>query len=210
MQRRAFLTGATASLATPALAAEKADRTFRVIRDGDDIGTHRLDSVLGPNGLETVITVRISVKFLGITAFRYELDNREVWKDGRMVSLDSKVFDDGRDFFARARRAGDGLAIEGTEYSGPAPGDLAATSYYARDFLDRKPWMSSQSGRLMDISFSQARGGGWTTLSGDLRTSLRHDASGEWVGCEFDAGGAPAEYEVIGGTGGINALWTRA
>ena len=99
LHRRVFMGGAAAALASPALTspalgAERASREFRIIRDGDDIGSHRLDAVLGPNGFEVAITIRIAVKVLGITAYRYEMDNREVWKDSAIVSIDSKVNDD--------------------------------------------------------------------------------------------------------------------
>ncbi|MEM9139348.1 MAG: DUF6134 family protein, partial [Pseudomonadota bacterium] len=88
MHRRTLMTGLGAAatlplLAAPAIGATKASRSFRIIRDGDDIGRHDLEAVLGPAGFEVVVTARIAVKFLGVTAYRYELDNREVWKGGQ-------------------------------------------------------------------------------------------------------------------------------
>ena len=95
MDRRLFMLGTGSLLATPALAAARASREFRIFRDGDDIGTHALDAVLGADGMEVRITIRIAVKVLGLTAYRYEMDNREIWKAGRLISLDSQVNDDG-------------------------------------------------------------------------------------------------------------------
>ena len=37
LDRRMFLGGAAMALASPALGAQKASRTFRIIRDGDEV-----------------------------------------------------------------------------------------------------------------------------------------------------------------------------
>jgi len=210
LDRRSFMGGATAALASPALAAESASREFRIIRDGDDIGSHRLDAALGPNGFEVAITIRIAVKVLGITANRYEMDNREVWKDGAIVSIDSKVNDDGtRDFF-KASRASDAVSIKGSRHNGKAPLEAVTTSYYATPFLKRRPWLSTQSGAPLELTVKPGGRANWWAVRGELDTDLGYDASGEWVACEFDAGGEPARYEIAGGSGKIGALWAQA
>lgn len=210
LDRRIFMGGAAAALASPALAADTASREFRILRDGDDIGSHRLDAVLGPNGFEVAITIRIAVKVLGITAYRYEMDNREVWRDGAIVSIDSKVNDDGtRDFF-RASRAQDAVAIEGSRHNGKAPLEAVTTSYYATPFLKRRPWLSTQSGAPLELTVKPGGRANWWAVRGELDTDLGYDASGEWVACEFDAGGEQARYEIAGGSGRIGALWAQA
>lgn len=191
------------------LAAAKASRTFRILRDGDDIGTHTLDAVSGPNGFEIDIRIRIAVKVLGITAYRYELDNREVWKDGRIVSVDSTVNDDGTSDRSNIKRKGDGLVVDGSRYSGPAPADAVTTSYYARPFIDRRPWISTQSGKPLTLDIAPDGRANWFRTSGELTTTLGYQG-GEWTGCEFDAGGEPGVYEMVRQSGKIAALWAEA
>lgn len=210
MDRRVFLGGAAAALASPALGAEKASRTFQIMRDGDDIGTHMLDAVLGANGFEIAIDIRIKVKVLGITAYRYEMDNREIWKDGRIVSVNSTVNDDGTKDFAKATRNGDVLTLEGSKFNGTAPGIAPTTSYFATDFLKRQPWISTQTGTPLDVGIKPEGRKRWWQTSGELETRLGYDATGEWVGCEFDAGGELASYKVSAGSGKIADLWAAA
>ena len=210
LDRRLFLGGAAAALASPALAAGRASREFRIIRDGDDIGSHRLDAVLGPNGFEVAIEIRIAVKVLGITAYRYEMDNREVWSGGAIRSVDSRVNDDGtRDFFRATRKDG-GIAIEGSRYSGLVPQDAVTTSYYATPFLQRQPWVSTQSGAPLKLTVNPGGRDRWWSVRGELDTDLGYDTSGEWIACEFDAGGEQARYEVAASSGRIGALWASA
>ncbi|MEM9060477.1 MAG: DUF6134 family protein [Pseudomonadota bacterium] len=208
--RRVFLTSAAAALATPAIAATTADREFRIIRDGDDIGSHRLDAATGANGFEIAITIRIAVKILGITAYRYEMDNREVWRDGRIVSVDSRVNDDGTKDRCIINARDKILSIEGSRFNGQAPSEAVTTSYYAAPFLQRRPWLSTQSGAPLDLSVKQDARAGWWSVRGELDTNLGYDDAGEWIACEFDAGGEPARYDIASGSGRIGELWASA
>lgn len=213
MQRRQFMVGATAAacLATPALAASSAKRAFRILRDGDDIGPHTLDAVLTGNGFEIAIDIKIAVKVLGITAYRYTLSNREIWKGGTIVSVKSQVNDDGTKDSSTVTRQGEKLVVEGSRYSGDAPFAAATTSYFTPKTLDRTPWISTQSGMLLPIKTKPIAGrASWWQVSGGLDTALGYDDRGEWTGCEFDAGGETATYEITSQSGAIAALWNEA
>ena len=213
MDRRHFIMGSAflgATLAAPAIAAQSAKRRFRIIRDGDDIGTHDLEAVLTGNGFEIDVTIRIAVKFLGVTAYRYEMNNREVWRGGRIVSVDSRVNDDGTQERARVTARPDTLTIDGSRYSGKASVEAATTSYYAPAFLKRSPWISTQSGDILKVAVNPEGRANWWKISGGLDTTLGYDARGEWTGCEFDAGGELATYEVTHQSGAIGALWAAA
>ena len=158
--------------------------------------------------MELDITIRIAVKVLGITAYRYEMDNREIWKGGQLVSLKSRVHDDGTEDFANAKRAGEGLEIDGSRYSGKAPGDAATTSYFVSALLKRSPWISTQSGKPLPIQVREERRSGWWATSGGLETKLGYDGRGEWTGCEFDAGGELAHYEIAAQSGAFGTIWS--
>ena len=209
MDRRTFLAGSALGaliLPAPAMAAT-ASREFRILRGDSDIGRHRLDARQTAEGFEVRIDIDIAVKLLGITAYRYEMENTELWSDGRIVRVTSRVNDDGDSHFATIAANGNGLMVDGSEYSGPVSADAATTSYYAPAFLNRSPWISTQSGRPLDVRASQTGAGRWR-VGGDIQKTLIYDAAGEWVGSEFDAKGELARYEVIGGSGAIAALWS--
>ena len=107
MKRRTFLAGAACSfLATPAIAAMGTSRTFEIYRDGSLVGRHVLDAVQSKGRFEVQIDIEIAIKILGITAYRYTLNNREVWSGGVIQSVTSKVDDDGDPDFANVSAAG--------------------------------------------------------------------------------------------------------
>lgn len=212
MQRRTFLAaGAASVLAAPHIALAGAGRRFSIWRDGDRIGEHTLNAVSRGGRFEIAIDIRIAVKVVGITAYRYTLSNREVWVDGRIQSVKSRVNDDGDKEFATVSAAAGGLQIKGSGYSGKIGADAVTTSYFATPFLKRAPWISTQSGKPLSVRVSPLGGRpGWYGVSGDLKTALGYDGRGEWVGCEFDAGGELATYELIGPAGAISGLWANA
>ncbi|MEM8791209.1 MAG: DUF6134 family protein [Pseudomonadota bacterium] len=214
MDRRAFVAGASA-FATGAVvpaaarATERATRRFTVLRSGDEIGFHQLSATLTEDRFEIDITIDLRVRLLGITAYRYELINREVWRDGRIVSVDSRVNDDGTKEFCKITNTGDELAVVGSRFSGNAPLESVTTSYYNTAFLERRPWISTQSGDPLEIDVAAAGPGTWK-VSGELETQLLYDDRGEWMGSNFDAGGEPGTYELASETGAIGALWSKA
>lgn len=214
MNRRGFVAG-TAMLAsglvlpTGAIAVDRAQRSFRVLRDGKDIGTHTLSATLGNQGFEIEIRIDLAVKFLGFTAYTYNLINREIWRDGRIVSVNSRVNDDGTDEFCRVTNDGEALQVSGSRFTGTLPLDAVTTSYYHSAFLDRRPWISTQSGAELAIDVAPA-GGGKYAVTGELETTLVYDNRGEWMGSIFDAGGETATYELVSETGLIAPLWSAA
>lgn len=212
MLRRTFLAaGAAGVLAAPHIALANAGRRFTIWRDGDRIGEHTLSAVSRGGQFEIAIDIMIAVRVVGITAYRYTLSNREVWAGDRIQSVTSRVNDDGDKEFATVSSNGVALQVEGSGYSGKAGADAVTTSYFAMPFLKRAPWISTQSGKPLSVSVSPLGGRrGWHRVSGDLETALRYDRQGEWVGCEFDAGGELATYELNGPVGSIGDLWAGA
>ncbi len=214
MDRRLFLAGGLALAAAPTAlsAGTPATRTFRILRDGSDIGRHTLSARLGSEGFEIDVEAEIIVRFAGIPVYRYELTNREIWQGRRLMRLDSRVNDDGDPFELKIRPSAEGLEIDGTGYAGVVPLDAATTSYFTPDFAARRPWISTQSGKPLAIETRRdATGGGsQVVVSGELDLTISYDGRGEWIGSAFLAGGEPASYEMIEETGAIAALWSQA
>ena len=166
LPRRAVLRGGLAGglaaampagLALPAFAADGASREFEVLRDGAPIGRQITTVSRQGEALEVTVRVRLLVKVLGIGAYRYELDSRERWEGGRLVSLEGETNDDGEAQVARVRREGERLISSGS-WSGEIPDDAATTTYWTPAFLQRGTWISTQTGR--PLCGGRAGGGG--------------------------------------------------
>lgn len=171
-----------------------------MIRDGSDVGSHALTVSGVGTRVRMKIDIAIRIKFLGITAYRYDHTNTEVWENGVLVQLDAKTNDDGDEEFVRVRRVGDALRVEGTAFTGAAPADAVPTSYWYYDAaVGTRNWISTQSGKLLSMSFAKtpwSNGGQQVSTDGGFKTTLFYDAEREWVGCRFDAGGEDIDYKL--------------
>ncbi|MEL6794036.1 MAG: DUF6134 family protein, partial [Pseudomonadota bacterium] len=164
--------------------------------------------------VQVAIDIELKVKFLGITAYRYEMENREVWRDGMMISMNSKSNDDGDAAFCRVNAAGGKLEVEGSVWSGVVESDSASTTYWTKEFLNRKLWISTADGDPLKVDVQSAGAGeinGTATekyaVGGDMAIDL-HYAGGEWVSVRFDAGGEDAIYIPDGLTPAMAPVWT--
>ena len=105
----AALWAGTASLpALSAMVPSNGTLNFTVLREGDDVGTHRIDFRQNGDALEVDIETRIAVKFAFITVFRFEHDGHEVWRDNKLVSMETETHDDGEDHTLVATANGSG------------------------------------------------------------------------------------------------------
>lgn len=204
--RRAALTTLGAAIAAPSVlrASVAGARRFTVLRDGDDIGFQTNKVVQQGDSTIHTCQIRLKIKVLGITAYRYEMDFEEEWRGGELVSLNSTCNDDGDDAYARVKREGDGLMIDGSGYQGPCPLGVATTSYWSFDFMRRKTWISTQSGDMLPMSATNVGPAKIAGPSGPV-TADRWDVKGgydvsvfyldgEWLSISFDAGGETATY----------------
>ncbi|MEM8753779.1 MAG: DUF6134 family protein [Pseudomonadota bacterium] len=221
--RRAFAAGAVSSLTAPTLfaphvaRAATSARTFRVIRDGSDIGVHTITVSRSGDEVQVAIDIALRVKILGITAYRYEMENREVWRGGDLFSMNSKSNDDGDAAFARVKRVGDELEVEGSVWSGTVPGNSASTTYWSYDFLDRPLWISTADGDPLKVTCTKmgpsetpGPNGALATerwkVGGDMDIDL-HYVDREWASVRFDAGGEDAIYVPEAMSPSMAAVW---
>ncbi|TVQ56554.1 MAG: hypothetical protein EA355_06560 [Rhodobacteraceae bacterium] len=200
----ASLAGASATLILPQPARAAAERVFRIERSGSNIGTHRIAVSREGELTRVAIDIDIVVRVLGIPAYRYEMTNRETWRDGELVSIDSRVNDDGAAKRVVASRNGAKVAITSEFVDKQVSPLVATTTYVTPLFLDRPDWVSTDSGELLGVSATELgpdrAGGGvastaWRASDGNgYDVVIHYDDRGEWVGLAFDAGGREAIY----------------
>lgn len=193
MMRRALLGGAAACLVVPVAGATPVPPIeFQVLRNGRDIGRHRLALRADGQDLLCSIDVELRVGFGPLTFYRYRHENLERWRAGRFVSFASVTDDNGTRLAARAERSADGIAVEGVDGAFTAPAEAWPTTYWYRGFLDRSSWIDTQFGRLrrsrvVRVGTERVPVGAREVLAervrleGELALDLWYQA-GRWVG----------------------------
>ncbi len=192
-----------------AAAIPSAERiAFEIRRDGAAIGSHDIVFERHGDALHVAIDIEIEIRFAFITLFRYRHRNREVWRDGRLVALDSTTDDDGRRHRVRVRATAAGLRVEGTDGSFLAPPDTLPTSYWNPETVARDRLLDTQHGRMVDIRITPAGQEPVTIdgaavpsrkyrMSGDLELELWYTPEGRLASIAFEARGATVRYAAL-------------
>jgi hypothetical protein len=213
-------------MASPAIAQEAAYPpvvTFAVFRNGENIGRHVI--TFEHKGSERVVTVDvdITVRALGVAAYRYAHHANEVWVGEQLQSMQSTTDDNGRRYSVSAQRVGANLKVEHTS-TGPVasaaydgfqapdvsretlPASMIPTSQWNFRQVKQSTLLNSQYGTPAHVTIvpgprelvkTSKRSVEATryTCNGDLRMHLWFDDQGRWVKGTFPAfDGSTVEY----------------
>jgi Family of unknown function (DUF6134) len=120
------LLGASASRA---LAGDSETRDFSVSVDGKPAGEYHATIARQEDGSVTLDAhSSVKVKFLLITAYSYDYNAQEVWKNGRLQSLESHGKEDSKPFRVSARADGDVIRVKANGHERTVPAECWCTS----------------------------------------------------------------------------------
>jgi hypothetical protein len=184
---------------------------FEILRGGTPIGRHTIAFRRDGDNLHVDIEIEIEIELLFITVFRYSHRNREIWRDGRLVSIETETDDNGTPYRVRGHATADGFSVEGSDGRFVAPADIVPTSYWLPATTGQTVLLDSQRGRMVDVSIAQQGVDRLATASGpveaqryavdgDLRLTLWYTPEGEWAKIAFEARGERIEYRQNGET----------
>lgn len=197
------------ALSTPALAAVPGNGSivFDVLRGGDSpMGSHSLRFEQRGDELHVFIDIELEVKLAFVTVFSYTHRNHEVWKDGRLIAIETETDDDGERYFVRGAATSKGFRVETKEGVETLPADVLPTSYWKRATVERSRLLDTQRGDLVEVSTRQLRqetisidgtriDATHYRMSGDLDLDLWYAPNGEWVKIAFEARGTEVVYD---------------
>ena len=183
--------------------------SFKVLRDGSQIGHHRIAFEEVGDELHVEVAIDLKVNLAFITLFRYEHRTKEIWRDGRLVSLESRTYDDGDEYSVRARSTAEGLKVEGSGGNFVAPADVIPTTYWHPETVEQDLLLDTQYGRLLSVS-ATPKGTDVIeaatkqvpaqrfVLDGDLEADLWYDTTGDWMKIAFNVRGSEIDYVPVG------------
>lgn len=207
LTRRTTLLGLGAALAfpTPAL-AKSASRDYLVTFGKTKVGRSSIS--IGRKGSRVTVKYAIKTKAnLLVVKYKYGIQATEVWEDGRLISLNSTAYENDRKFAVTGKAVKGGFSVDGTRFNGVIKGNPGTTTYWTPEILNRKVWISSQTGRPLNVKIARRKDRTMKTPAGDVACAVYHcsgdlkrsmdlfyDKRGEWVGNEMKAFGSRARF----------------
>jgi hypothetical protein len=196
------------AFALPAHASVSGDWKFRVMLDGREIGSHRYS--LEPAGEGALLRSEASfdVKFLFVTAYRYDHEAEERWQGGCLQSLASRTDSNGTRTAVTATAGDGGLAVARPAGRELHPGCVLSFAYWDPRILTADRLLNSQTGELVSVRVLPL-GQESVPVRGIARTASRYRisgrdlqidvwyADGRWIGLEaLTDGGRRLRYEL--------------
>jgi Family of unknown function (DUF6134) len=162
-------------------AAEKETRIFTIKIDGRPAGDYQM-TIERPDDHTLMIDARANV-FLSyfLVKYRYTYHGTEVWKSGRLVYLNSKTNDDGKQFEVLARADGESLRVRGSGAEQVIRPDVWTTTYWSLPAVQ----FGTQAVALLDCDTGRALRGTMQyvgtqqlALPGDVQNCPHYRVSG--------------------------------
>ncbi|MDX2142520.1 MAG: DUF6134 family protein [Rhodospirillaceae bacterium] len=183
---------------------------FDVFRKGSKVGSHVTSFERNGADLTVISRFNLAIDVLFFTAYSFDYQSTEVWRDGALVGLAVGVVDGGKKSAVTAK-VEDGLfKIEGPRGPSIASSWVFPTNHWNRGQVNSTTILNTITGRLSKVEIIRrgidrvetAQGpvdAEHFEYTGDLRdTEVWYDADHRWVKMQFKAkDGSTIEYRCL-------------
>ena len=135
-------------------AAEAVQQTleFDIARKGDIVGHHRISFRQEGDTLVVHSEIKIEVKVLFVTVYRYQQTREEIWRGGKLIALTSRADDDGTLHDIKGHAGPDRLSMSSGKHRWTLPSDSVQASFRNVSMVTEKgPLADSLTGRILHI-----------------------------------------------------------
>ncbi len=158
--------------ATPALAGQQVYIYSVVHPIYGEIGTFAETIDRSPEATRIDSRLRLTVKVLGIVAYRQESDTTEIMRGNRLVSLQSVTEKDGQHLEVHGEAQGDQFVVNATAGSFAGPATIAPSDPWVLKRTGEQTVVFTDTGRIINMHIS---GGDYDTVSvNGASVSARH------------------------------------
>jgi len=191
------------------LPAAAANRRFSVFYKGDRIGAHTVlySPATGETRVNTDIRLLVKAAFLTLYAFSHR--SEEIWRAGRLVSLESETVEHGETLHVHGVATAEGFRV--VSKGGPAiasAATLTSNSLWTPAVLEQATLVDAQYGGIIGVSARKfadeeivlrgrrVRVTRHTFITPYLAGSIWYDEENLWVLGEFERDGSKIQYRL--------------
>jgi len=183
---------------------------FVALLNGEPIGEHRFSVTASGDGRKLTSDASFTVKFVGITAYRYRHHASEQWRGNCLTSLDANTDDDGKATQVQSRLDEDRFVVSTNAGKARAlPACVMSFAYWNPAIRSQARLLNAQTGEYEDVQVRRMGTGeisvrGTTVAATRWRISgppqpvdLWYSAQDEWIGLDSTvAGGRTLSYRL--------------
>lgn len=176
---------------------------YVIKRNGDPIGSHVIAFRRHKGDLLVDTTIKVAVRIMFVTVYRYEKTARETWRGGKVVTYRAKTNDNNDIIKGRVDLGPKGLTAEGPKGKAVAPLGMMISGYWNMATVRQTALIDSENVAIVPI---KVLGGEAASLTiGERKFATRHyRITGElarelW----YDKDGLLIKMRTIGSDGSV-------
>ncbi len=179
------------------LPAESGKAEYVIKRNGDPIGTLKIDFLRDGDRLVATSDYSLKIKLMAIVLYRYDKRMVETYENGRLIAYEADIDDNGTISQVRVSRSDDALSIVHPKGTLTAPLGLYPSTYWSPATINQTQLIDSSDGVLMTVKSVEAATealpiDGRTvnakryTMTGDAERTLWYESeTGAWLKMEL-------------------------
>lgn len=182
---------------------------YEVLRKGKKIGTHSIRFNKTNHGLKVTAKTKMKVSVLFVPVFKYEYISEELWCGDDLLSVETRVNDNGERSETVAVREGNTFVAQAGGKIYELPDDFFTTNHWNAEVIDTTTLFNTITGEVNEVTFQRAGETVMDTADGEknvtrysvdgqLTINTFYDQSGNWSGMAFKhEDGSPIEFRCI-------------
>jgi len=124
---------------------------FKASLDGSQMGEHSFNVTNTPEGRNIESRANFAVKFLFITAYRYNHKADEIWKGNCLYKLTSTTKENSDVIEVRGEQDGESFTLKGPKGEVKGEQCLMTFAYWNPEILTKRKLINPQTGELLDV-----------------------------------------------------------
>jgi hypothetical protein len=132
-------------------ASDEKQWRFRVYLDDREIGHHTVRLITEADKKQVSVEAKFDVKFLFITAYRYEHKAEELWEGSCLDRILSSTDDNGEQMFVRSEPGANGITLTTQTGTRKLEGCVRSFAYWDLELLKTQRLLNTQTGEYQDV-----------------------------------------------------------
>ena len=122
---------------------------FDIYRNNKQIGKHIFSFEKINDQLAVESEINFEIKKLGIILYKYYVKGKEIYKDGKLVTFNSKTNANGKSKYVNLKLTNNEYDIDGSSFKGKVTTDFLLGTWWNHSIVKSKAQISAVSGRII-------------------------------------------------------------
>ena len=122
---------------------------FDIYRNNKHIGEHIFSFAKSNEQISIESKINFIIKKLGIVLYKYHVEGKEVYEDGKLIKFNSRTDQNGKEKYVNLELENDEFIINGSSFKGKTPTNYLLGTWWNHSIVEAEAQISAVSGRII-------------------------------------------------------------